>query len=124
MLNPALSRPSAAPASLSRIEISLEQLVGDIVAGVCSLIVQGMLETRQDGRMGPATKADGGVLMAGLVELQQAYADVLDFDRLCHQAGVRTLRERSGTDVSDALIDKLVGEAVDIMRGIVRLRSN
>jgi hypothetical protein len=127
MPDPAPSRLPAAPVSQSEIELPLDELselAGDIVAGVCSLIVQGLGEFKRDAKMSADVKLQGGQLMAGLLELRQAYASVLDFDRLCYQAGTRTLRERNGSDVSDAMINALVAAAVDIMVRIARLRSN
>jgi hypothetical protein len=124
---PASSPRSAAPQSQSEIETEIEtlsELAGEIVAGICLLIVQGLDGFKQDGRMNVDVRQQGGILVAGLLELRSAYADVLDFDHLCRHAGTCSLRERIGNSVSDKTIDRLVVDAVDIVKAIARLQSN
>jgi hypothetical protein len=74
--------------------------------------------------MGADVRQMGGELMAALIELRQASAGELDFDRVARTHGARALQERCDSTVRQRTIDELVAAVLEIMTGIIRLRLN
>jgi hypothetical protein len=105
---------------------AVECLIGELVAAAACLVARGLRELKERGQI--QTDADaqriGGELMGTLIELRQATAGALDFDRVARTHGARALQERSGDTVSQRTINELVAAVLEILAGIVRLRLN
>jgi hypothetical protein len=103
---------------------TVECLIGELVAAAACLVAHGLRELKEHGQI--QTDADaqriGGELMGTLIELRQATAGALDFDRVARTHGARALQERSDGTVSQRAINELVAAVIEILTGIVRLR--
>jgi hypothetical protein len=115
--------PSISPAETAP---SLESLIGAGIASAVCAIARGVTEY-QNGGLQQGTKLRGGECVARLYALRQASAGKLDFDRTARWQGAAALRARWGDDVTEleqAMIDKMIGEVLEILEKVVRAQLN
>jgi hypothetical protein len=122
-VHPSTAAPSLARQSPPPSTPSLEALVGQITASAAAAIARALRE-RENGRLDPRTKAQGGDLIAMLFGLQQATAGKIDFYAVARARGAQTLAERYGDAVDARTIDILIDGAIEVLQKVVRAQMN
>ena len=110
------------------VDLSVEQLIGELVAATACLFAQGLGECwargKMNGQMSADTREHGRALIAGLVELRNGTAGELDFNVVARSHGARVLKDRYGQGVSDRTVHSLVNAALEVLGRIARARLN
>jgi hypothetical protein len=113
---PAASRsPAATPAN------AIEHFVGQQVAALGAILLEGLHERANGGRLTPGTKTAGGDQLAALHGLRQYMIADWDFDGICRIHGAAALR---AADISPGNADVLADEVVSLLHKIARVAAN
>src|SRR5262245_23296338 len=119
-----LSRPQEP----QTVDLSVEQLIGELIAATACLFAQGLGECwargKMNGQMSADTRERGRALIAGLLELRNGTAGELDFNAVARLHGARILKNRYGSGVSDKTINSLINAALEVLGRIARARLN
>ena len=103
---------------------SIERHVGETVADAVCAISRALME-HQEGGLRAETKLTFGDLIGRLYELWQYTAGYMSFDDVARHYGKIVLRERFGSDVSEAaLVDELLSFALDTLAQVVKKLLN
>jgi hypothetical protein len=94
----------------------MESRIGETVADAVCAISRALMECH-DGGLQAETKVVGGDLIARLYQLRQYTAGYVSFDDVAQQHG---LRERFGSDASEATLDELISWPLLILAKVVR----
>jgi hypothetical protein len=112
-MNGAAALQLVEPASALSGEI--EQHIAVAVADAVSVLSRGMLEYWNDGKIAPATKMAGSEHVAALYKLTQATPAGVDFVAVARSGGRRVLQERHGGDLSEPVLDEVIGGLLEIV---------
>jgi hypothetical protein len=116
------------PQEPQTVDLSVEQLIGELIAATACLFAQGLGECwargKMNGQMSVNTKEQGRTLIAGLLELRNSTAGELDFNVVARSHGARILKDRYGQSVNDKTINSLINAALEILGRIIRARLN
>jgi hypothetical protein len=113
-LAPAASRSFAATNTI-------EHFVGQQVAALAVVLLEGLHERANGGRLTPGTKTAGGDQLAALHGLRLFMLADWDFDGICRIHGAAALR---AADISPGNADVLADEVVSLLHKIARVAAN
>jgi len=98
---------------------SIERHIGETVADAVWAVWRGLMEY-EDGGLHAETEMMASCVLAYLSELRLNTAGYVSFDDVARHHGKIVLRERFGSDVSEATLDELISGPLDISADAVR----
>ena len=115
--------PTAAEPRLQFATRSIERHIGETVAdAVCT--TSNALTEYYDGGLRAQTKERFGDLIARLYSLRQYTAGYLSFNDTAEHYGKIALRERLGSDASEAALHEMISWLLDVLARVVKKLLN
>jgi hypothetical protein len=124
ILAPIAVAPESAATANTQVAPWLEQHIGDCVAAAACVVLRALDENKDDGKLTPRTRGDGGDRIFELYRLHQFLVGRLDFDSVARQRGTEALQTACGAELSPTAIDALVDEVLRILHEVVRATVN